>query len=204
MFHVEPLFIRLWQTLSRVLQQRNALLKHRMSTNTELHFWDEQLITTSEQIDQQRQQFVQQWQACILPVVEQNMAVGPITVDYCRGWPAEQTLAEVLRQDLANDQRQGFTHHGPQRADLRVKVNGKLAQHSLSLGQQKLLVSILVLTQALLVKQLAQVECTLLIDDMPAELDAQSREKVAALIQQVGGQAFVTAVDEHTVRPFMA
>ncbi|BBI70999.2 hypothetical protein HAALTHF_09210n [Vreelandella aquamarina] len=70
-----------------------------------------------------------------------------LTLRYARGWDKQRSLADVLHDSRETDQQMGFTQQGPQRADLRIRLNKQPAIEVLSRGQQKLVVSALKLAQ---------------------------------------------------------
>ena len=73
----------------------------------------------------------------------------------------EQLLyAEALAQGMASDKEQGFTHTGPQRADIRVTIDGHSAAETLSRGQQKLAVCGMKLAQGQMMSEAGNGKCT--------------------------------------------
>jgi DNA replication and repair protein RecF len=94
----------------------------------------------------------------------------------------------------------GFTQQGPQRADLRIRVNKQPAVEVLSRGQQKLVVSALKLAQGRFLERTAQRHCIYLIDDLPAELDEQNRHQFCELLEDMQCQAFITSVEPSALR----
>lgn len=89
----------------------------------------------------------------------------------------------------------GFTQHGPQRADLRIRLGRRPAVEVLSRGQQKLVVSALKLAQGRLLEQSTGRSCLYLVDDLPAELDAEHRRVFCRLLETMRCQAFITSVE---------
>ena len=87
------------------------------------------------------------------------------------GWDRKRALGEILTEGFERDLRQGFTGSGPQRADLRFRVDGQDAAERLSRGQKKLVVSALKLAQGALFHRQSRRACVYLIDDLPSELD---------------------------------
>jgi DNA replication and repair protein RecF len=94
----------------------------------------------------------------------------------------------------------GFTQQGPQRADLRIRVNKQPAVEVLSRGQQKLVVSALKLAQGRFLERTAQRHCIYLIDDLPAELDEHNRYQFCQLLEEMQCQAFITSVEPSALR----
>lgn len=203
MFHVEPRFFPLWKKLHRVIQQRNILLKQGAS-DQDIKVWDQQLIEWAEAIHLLRTEFVAKWQLAMSPILRSLFDREDLVLSYSSGWDLELGLAAHLARSLSRDRMMGHTTRGPHRADIQIYINGIPAQHTLSLGQQKLLVSGIVLSQAVAVQQLAGKSPLLLIDDLPAELDEAARERIAAIIHTLDAQIFLTGIDRHTLDPFIS
>ena len=68
-------------------------------------------------------------------------------------------------------------------------------QDVLSRGQQKLLVTALQLAQGKLLQEKTDTSCIYLLDDLPAELDANKRQLMMATLQDLGAQVFVTSLE---------
>ncbi|MFO7602613.1 MAG: DNA replication/repair protein RecF, partial [Gammaproteobacteria bacterium] len=165
-FHVEQQFADVWRTYNRVLKQRNSALRQgRKQVALSL---DPQLIEISKSIDQKRQHYINRLQEYIKPFCEELIEQTPET-DYFRGWSRDKSLEDLLATSIQADLERGYTHYGPHRAELRFKFAGKLAQSVLSRGQQKMLVSSLIMAQVSLFQEDSGRYCTLLVDDLPAE-----------------------------------
>lgn len=200
LFHVEPRFHEIWRRFRRALAQRNALLRRGASDGV-FEPWDREVAAMGEALDGVRRSYVES----LAPVVA---TMQPRLLDhdeglelhYRRGWPEDRTLLEALDDDRHRSVERRGTSVGPHRADLSLRVGGREARQQVSRGQQKLLVYLLRLAQ---VSQLRQSEvagsCVLLLDDLPAELDAERRERVMALAAEIGVQVFVTALDSEAV-----
>jgi DNA replication and repair protein RecF len=203
MFHVEHAFFPLWKKSQKILAQRNALLKQ-MASEADIVVWDAQLVEIAEAIHQLRAVFMVQWQEVMQQVLQALFDRNDLLLTYTPGWDVELGLAQVLKRNLGKDRALRYTTRGPQRADIQIYIEDVPAQHVLSLGQQKLLVSGIILSQAVLLRRLANKNPLLLIDDLPAELDEQAREKIARIIHSLDTQVFLTAIDHHTLAPFLA
>jgi len=127
------------------------------------------------------------------------LEIDDIRLDYRPGWDTERSLADILAEELEQDRGQGFTRYGPQRADLVFKRGKVLAKERLSRGQQKLLVSALVLGQARLLAQKQARRSTVLIDDITAELDATHCARLMTALADTGAQLVVTAIDAGSI-----
>lgn len=194
-FHVKHDFLGIWKRTRRAVKHRNALLRRGRIDPQEMAVWEHELATWGDQMDELRRA----WFSGFLPVFEETLKVllplPGLSLHYARGWDKERSLAAVLYDSRATDQQMGFTQQGPQRADLRIKINKQPAIEVLSRGQQKLVVSALKLAQGRFLERTAKRHCIYLIDDLPAELDEQNRHQFCALLEDMRCQAFITSVE---------
>ena len=112
------------------------------------------------------------------------------------------TYAQALDGSLSSDLEQGYTHVGPQRADIKVLVGGHSAADTLSRGQQKLVVTGLKLAQGSLLTATNSRACTYLIDDLPAELDSDHCRRVCEILSSMEAQVFITCVERSDIAPY--
>lgn len=194
-FHVEPAFFPAWQRYNRSLRQRNAALRA-SATAKEIQLWDPELVAAAEVLDSQRQDYLKK----LLPVLGRYLAelvdIEGLDWDYRPGWPRKYGFAEALAEALEGDRRQGFTRIGPHRADLLPTLDKHPAQERISRGQQKQIVSALMLAQAEVYQLVHGQACQFLIDDLASELDTDHRKRVLAQLQRLQAQIFLTAIDE--------
>ena len=194
-FHVKQHFLEAWKRTRRAVKHRNALLRRGRIDPQEMAAWEQELALWGEVVDRLRFE----WFSEFLPVFEETLNVllplPGLKLNYARGWDKQKTLAEVLQDNRLTDQQMGFTQQGPQRADLRIRLNKQPAVEVLSRGQQKLVVSALKLAQGRFLERTAQRHCIYLIDDLPAELDEQHRQRFCQLLEEMQCQAFITSVD---------
>lgn len=194
-FHSEPCFYPAWQRYQRALKQRNAALK-RQQALSELCLWDQELTLQADVIHQLRQAYLH----ALLPHFESLLAkllpIDSLHIQYLPGWDVELSLQTILERHYARDRQLGYSQHGPHRADLKVKWHQHDADHVLSRGQQKLVSYALRLAQSQLLRDNCGKRVVLLIDDLPAELDAQKIDQAMQLLLDLRCQLFITAVDD--------
>ena len=193
-FHVEHSFYDSWRRMQRCLKQRNAALRSGKANNRTLSAWDQELIEASELVDKARLRYFDSFYPVFVGFLERLVDLPGLSVSYSRGWDAEKSLAEVLESSIDRDLRRGFTHYGPHRADIKLQINGLNAGQVLSRGQQKLVVCALRLAQCDLMVKSTQKKCVLLIDDLPAEIDASHQGKLCTLLDSLDIQLFMTCV----------
>jgi DNA replication and repair protein RecF len=199
-FHVEHRFYGEWQRFQRCIKQRNKLLRHGRIPDQELAVWTRDLIKAGTAINDYRtvyfEQLVPRFQAIfdhLLPTMDE------VELRYRKGWDRQLDFGTALENSLGTDCEQGYTHIGPQRADIRVLVGGHLASETLSRGQQKLVVCALKLAQGQLMTETGRGNCTYLVDDLPSELDEQHNRQVCELLASMDSQVFITCVDSQDI-----
>ena len=192
-FHIESGFYDSWGRLKRLTRQRNALLKTAKSYK-ELSYWDQELAQLAEHIDRWRNNYINE-----LKSVTQEMCRGflpefDIELKYYRGWEKETPYAKILEKNFERDQQLGYTFSGPNKADLRIKVNSTPVEDVLSRGQLKLMVCALRVAQGQHLTRVTGKQCIYLIDDFASELDSQRRQRLATCLKQTGAQVFVSSI----------
>ena len=195
-FHVEQGFANLWKRFQKALKQRNQLLRHGRIDEESLELWSKELAPLNEMITEQRKDYLTQLEGYISPLVQALKGLGDVTLEYNQGWQEGVSLIDVFSADRDRDVAVGTTSHGAQRADIKLMVDGEIAADSLSRGQSKLLVYALKLAQAAHFKAVTGNSCVFLLDDLPAELDADNCRDVLDYLNSLGCQYFVTGVDK--------
>lgn len=193
-FHVEHAFLDIWRRYERALRQRNVTLQQ--SDPRLLPHLDRELALHGQRLGELRRAYVERLQEVLPPIVAELVPGEALQVVYQPGWRGSETLAESLERDRERDRRRAVTHSGPHRADLRLLLGGNPAGDFASRGQQKALAAALVIGQVTLFPADAPARPVVLIDDLPSELDAVRRDRVLARLHALGGQLWVTAIDE--------
>ncbi|MGB0360792.1 MAG: DNA replication/repair protein RecF [Endozoicomonas sp.] len=199
-FHVKHQdFFPIWKRMQKALKQRNYLLRHGKINGSELASWNAEFEKSAKTIDELRSGYVQKLIPVFKQVLSELLDIDDLNIQYYRGWDKERDLKEVLEYGLDRDIQSGYTHAGPQRADLRVRINRGNAIDILSRGQLKLVVCALKLAQGFLYKEIQGKQCVFLVDDLPSELDMVNRQKLCRLFQKMECQTFITCVDKEAL-----
>lgn len=196
LFHTASDTHPLWRQHLRALQQRNALLRQSRPDPGLLDLWDLRLAESAEALNIRRQSYL----AELSPLVTQMLAslspeLGELRLSCYPGWERNTPLDKVLKGCRDRDIMQGASQFGAHRADLRVRMDGRPAHDCLSRGQVKVVILAMLLAQGAHFRQHRGRPCLNLVDDLPAELDDYHRRRVARLMQEIGGQCFVTGTD---------
>lgn len=188
-FYSAAQYLPTWRRYQRALAQRNSLLKS--GAGDTLPFWTQELVNCGKIISQYRTQYLAELQQ-ELCLCAQQLALGePLLLRYIQGWAAAKSLETALSDDLARDQKYGFTHSGPHRDDFMVYFGEQPVRNFFSRGQMKLLISALALAQARLLKTPG----VIMVDDLGAELDPKNQALLLDLFVNLAGQFFITTTN---------
>jgi DNA replication and repair protein RecF len=197
-FHVEHGFFKAWQRFKKALSQRNASLKSKQKYDV-CQLWNSEIHTNAHYIDKLRQQYFDKLRPYFNHLTKQFFGDNLVAIEYKRGWSTESDLLELLEENLQKERMRGYTQYGPHRAEIVIKVNGQSAQTCISRGQQKLLVALMRLAQAMQFTEATNKTCVLLYDDLAAELDANHRILILSVLSKMNIQLFLTAIEPQQI-----
>ncbi|HSH55912.1 MAG TPA: hypothetical protein VK983_03740, partial [Candidatus Limnocylindrales bacterium] len=109
----------------------------------------------------------------------------------------ESALLRSLETSFALDVARGFTGAGPHREDIRVLINGRLAQTSASRGETRTAVLMLKVMELQQLERVRGTKPLLLLDDVFSELDGARRQALTGYLQDY--QTFITTTDADVV-----
>ena len=205
LFHVKHEFASQWRDFSRVLKQRNACLRA-VNNHSMLDYWTDIFSEHSEIIAQYRMEYINSlvkelkvWTDLLLPELSDK-----INIQYLQGWHQKKELIDVLRANKEKEVQYGFSLFGAQKFDVRFLLNRTSIDKLLSRGQQKLFLLALTFAQAKLIASVKRVKPILLIDDIGAELDINSRTLLSTAIEQLDCQLIITAIDKFVLKPLVS
>lgn len=200
-FHVEQSFFDVWRRYQRALRQRNELLKQKAPDKL-LAGWTEELAESGERLHQLRRHYFERLKLVAEAMASQVLGGHRVVLQLRPGW-REPGLLDSLAASRDRDRILGATQVGPHRAEIRIELDGMLAQERASRGQQKGLATGLILAQAQLFRSLADQPASLLLDDLAAELDPTHLGRVLEVLDDLGGQQVFTAIGNETpLAPF--
>ncbi len=186
------------QKYSKILQQRNNLLKTRdqLLISQTLPIWDESLAPVAGRIIADRIRFLNDL-APRAKKIHSYLTDGKEELEV--GFEApyegdEREITKSFRQALSarveGDIEKGFTSIGPHRDDLKLTVNGKSVKTFGSQGQQRTTALSLKLAEAEIFRDTFGETPVLILDDVFSELDRNRQKK---LIKLIGGmQTLIT------------
>jgi len=108
----------------------------------------------------------------------------------------EERFRALLQDNRRRDAAAGRALIGPQASDLRVRHGPKgEAAHDCSTGEQKALLTGLILAHARLIAVMRGLAPSLLLDEVAAHFDPRRRDALFDELDRLGGQAFMTGAD---------
>ena len=170
---------------NRVLQQRNALLKHLRETNdnpASLDIWDAQLAELAELIYGQRKEFIDE----LVPVFHHYHSYlsgdsDKVTLVY-RSHFDDGNLREQLEHNRQKDIILGYTTKGVHKDDIDLLIDGYPIKKTASQGQKKTFLIALKLAQFDFLSKHSGIKPILLLDDIFDKLDETRGERLIDLV----------------------
>lgn len=191
-FHVEHGYATVWRQFRRALKQRNAVLKTEPAPAA-LAPWDAEFADLAARVDGARRRAFQTARGALSARADELLD-GAVDFEYRRGWPEDTSLEQALQDNHRRDLASGSSQYGPQRADLALRFDARVARRLVSRGQQKLLASALILGSVETVQQVLGRRLLLLLDDPAAELDTGSVNRLMTAAASLDCQIVATSL----------
>lgn len=190
MFHMEPDYIGSWQNYYQALRHRNILLR-KGGKDEQFSPWENAMADAAERIIVLRRRYISRLQEGLQQCADGLFKGVKIAIN--SAGDGKETYLNCLRTQRDNDIRLGHTQSGPHREDITFYTNGHEAGKTLSRGEGKLFVILLMLVQAYEYQTKKREYPLILMDDLSVELDGKTREVVFALLSALNMQIFITA-----------
>jgi len=190
---------------TRILGQRNTLLKAEPVDQSLLAVYDEQLLEAGAQLIHRRAEAILRL-APIAASFHATLADGKeeLAIEYqsqgaepgqCPGVPEiQERLWSLLQQRKRDEIRRQVTLVGPHRDDIAFTINGRDARLFASQGQQRTTVLALKLAELRFMGEELGESPILLLDDVASELDPNRRNYLLNAVQEEI-QTFISCTD---------
>ncbi|MCH5351080.1 MAG: DNA replication/repair protein RecF [Clostridiales bacterium] len=199
-------YFSLLSQYNKILLSRNKLLKSGTATDNTLMPWDILLADAGSKIVKTRRGYIKK----LSPVAAKKhefLSDGAETLELNyegeNGETAEEVKAAILARlsaDREADLRLKYTHAGPHKDDIAIKVNGTDVRSFGSQGQQRTAALSMKLAEMELMTEVIGTSPVLLLDDVFGELDGIRRKKLMSLLENF--QSVVTATDGADMNEF--
>ena len=195
------------------MRQRNFQLQnnktHKEFDEEIFNSWTDIVISTGASIVKKRIDFIHEFTPYFNDLYKfVSEAKENVTLEYLpHGIPRIKPLNELSETDikeyfhnfaldiLHDEKRRGLTLFGPQRDELKIKINGGLAKEAASQGQHKTLLICIKFAEFEYLKKMKNETPLALLDDIFSELDKKRTNKVLSLLERNSAQTFITLTD---------
>ena len=206
LFHVEHNYHKEWASFNKLLKQRNRCLKEQQykRNSTVLDVWDIQFVRYAEAITNKRTNILLRLKPLILKILNSLSfeSVKDLSFSYYSGYTG--SLKERLHESRERDIAVGSTQYGPHKADLKIKVNGRMVKEVLSRGQKKILINGLFISQTQQLKSETSKDSLFIIDDFSSELDESNQASLlSALRAQQNVQIILSCLHPAMLKPLV-
>ncbi|MEX2541940.1 MAG: DNA replication and repair protein RecF [Trueperaceae bacterium] len=189
---LSPRYSMLIKAFARVLEQRNAALRHGLA-DSDIDVWSERFVEFGQEIDDLRERAVVRIAELAAAAYRAIAGDGKeLSVSLQRS--AAGPLADALQASRAEERARGTTVVGPHRSDLRLDLGGHSAQAFASRGEARTTALALRVAEFRLLEQRHEETPVLLLDDFSAELDPSRRGFLLQLVR-AASQALVTGTE---------
>lgn len=203
-FHVEHSYLGTWRRYSKILAQRNAVLRD-WQVNPDsalLATYTTMLLELAAQVTEQRESYIAQWMvfhkrrfAWLLADFGQKLEIELKP----NGVTKPLSLGDLLSESRSREVKSGVTQWGPHRAELELTIEGQQANQLVSRGQGKLLALAMMLAQADVVSEISGKNSLFLVDDVDAELDPANLARFMTALEESRSQIFLTATSRNSI-----
>ncbi|WP_111979029.1 DNA replication/repair protein RecF [Algibacillus agarilyticus] len=199
-FHVEHETIaQTYKEYERAIDQRNRSLK--LGNKQLANSWTPQLVSLNKTISAKREHVINELNerckaAFKILGQEQLLELAELEIKYKRGWRLDGEIEELLTSSLDLDLKRGTTHYGIHRDDMIVSYGESIAKTVLSRGELKILLMCLLIAASQYIEAHSDKQCIWLIDDIVAELDKPTLDKLLSYLLAMQRQLFVTCIEK--------
>ncbi|TLM66595.1 MAG: DNA replication and repair protein RecF [Deltaproteobacteria bacterium] len=198
----DPGYLDRFHAYSRVLRQRNQLLKERAAPAL-LEPWNEALIENGARIRHDRQVFLAGLQQ-VLSGIGRDIADSSeqLSFGYPHAGAPDQLQAGLRREQeqlLARERQLGQTLAGPHRDDPEPLIDGRPLKLFGSQGQNRSFLLAFKAAQLIDLERRLGEPPLLLLDDLASELDAGRQASFFAFLRRRRGQVLITTTHPATL-----
>lgn len=196
-FAADPCYLILHQEYSRILRNRNALL--RSGLHEGLDVWSEKLVETGSQLVMKRLSWLNGISELLQEFHEGIAGTGSRIEIIYRSSPefsSDEEYAHQLRValDKKSDEefRRGTTQTGPHRDDIEFRLDRRNIKQYASQGEQRSFILALKMAEIEYLSRLHGSPPVLLLDDMTSELDGDRNRNLLRFLEEKKMQVFIT------------
>ena len=200
LFYVEHQESKKIQELKKIISQRAGCLKNK--DFNQIKYWDEQLVLIEPIITELNKKICnklneQLSNSDVVGVfLEKNPWLRQLSINYLPGFSENTHFSDVLTRNLEKDTILKRTSSGPHKRSFDILLDNKLANETLSRGQQKIISIILHLIQREIIKTNTDLDPILLMDDISSELDKENSNLMLKYLINNSVQTIMTSIEK--------
>ncbi len=192
-FHVEHEYKTTASQFHRTLQQRNNALR---SSSPDLSVWNETFVRHALSLHRMQSDYFKLWREELYKYTSSVTYLNSLQVSLSKGWSEKMDLTESIKLRHESDRTRGFTSVGPHRTDIAFRIDGQQTKHTLSRGQQKVLITCVLKAQSDVIENISGKKTVMLYDDIDSELDEDSLSYVIDMLLKGDNQIFATSINK--------
>lgn len=206
-FSGDPGYLPLHLEFTRILRNRNALLRNRERAG--LDVWTEKLAEAGFRLMEKRVAYLEDIRGLLDSFYNEIAGSGekasvsyrPHRMELERLLQGDRSaFADALARSAEEEERRGTTLAGPHRDDVEFSLNGKVLKEHASQGQQRSFVLALKMAEIEHIRRRYGAPPVLLLDDMTSELDGERNRNLMTFLEKSEMQVFITTTDLHNIR----
>ncbi len=197
---LSPEYLRTLQRFARILDQRNAHLKHLRDEEGIFAKFDDTAQILSEALAKEgaaiarmRHTYIDRLKEHVSTVFSDMVGEGEVPALSYRDETDEEVLLKQLSTHLREELSRGGTCFGPHRAELMLLINGRSMKGIASQGQMRTMALALKLAEGEISRERTGEYPIYLFDDVFSELDAKRRAYLLSGV--IGGQVIITSCE---------
>lgn len=198
-----PNYIKTFKTFEKYLEQKNSLLKNRenykrMAGDELLEVYNRNLASLGYEIYKKRKEYTDKLSVLAARYYSEiSESQENVTFEYLSFGKKQEDFYDLLKESIEKDKRAGFSTCGIQREDIDININGVCAKDFASQGQQRSIVLAMKLSESDILREIAEMEPVILLDDVLSELDYSRQEYLLHHIDNK--QVFISSCDEERI-----
>ena len=197
---IDPLYLKVLQLYSRLLAQRNALIRLSREKHDDSIFlsqaeiWSERLAKEAALLSEKRSVYVEKLNALVSSLLS-DMTCGKESASLSyTSYKTEEEYFKLLTSNTERELKFGTTLYGIHKDDIKIEHCGKEARAFASQGQQRSLALAMKLAEGEISKEKDGEYPVFLFDDILSELDFGRREYLLHGIS--GRQVIITSCEK--------
>jgi DNA replication and repair protein RecF len=201
-------YARLRSEYTKIITQRNRLLKSDIFHGDVFEAWTERLVEIGVALYEKRRALFERLRPFFLSAYQNIDAKNELRMHYSSSWlpgylkeaPTDslrESFLSALEQNREEEVSRRLSVTGPHRDDLVFDLNNTPARNYASQGQQRSIALAWKLAEIQVIEEITGLCPLLLLDDVMSELDKERRRQLTALVGMVAQTVITTTHSDY-------